>query len=343
MTANQFASDGGCICSTGDVWIRKQTTAAAHLDGAMLLAAAVASAVQGGGHGSKPSVADGCAAIAAECAARGAVDTQAAALCSKSVLTTRLRDNDWVTLHHGNGALYFLCSAREYATVRGGGGSPRSATLTSILRAATASGSVADLEAYRSAAKWSGLSEWSADEVCGHFLDVLAIHPDNTHAIDRLAVALGEAQDEPHRRARRLLLHYAVLRGLFLHPLQRPLDPPVPGLRGRPWWRRPGLPAAVEVEWAGVLEAAHAKVLAELTGAELGTSGIDGLVGGRRQSEGIHLDGEWTEVCRKQKKSRLPIKGPSQAFPPPRTRARTQFPSAFPEIKRRLVHTGRKD
>lgn len=77
------------------------------------------------------------------------------------------------------------------------------------------------------------------------------LHVDNLHCIDRLAVALGEAVTmataptpgpgptpapgppavaKALGRARAMLLHYAVLRKLFVHPSQRP-GSVVPGLR----------------------------------------------------------------------------------------------------------------
>ena len=82
-----------------------------------------------------------------------------------------------------------------------------------------------------SAARWSTLAAegWSPAEKVAHFLDALTILEDNLHCIDRLAVALTEAERAAtaggdqgaamaRSRSRAMLLHYAVLRGMLAHP-----------------------------------------------------------------------------------------------------------------------------
>ena len=82
-----------------------------------------------------------------------------------------------------------------------------------------------------SAARWSTLAadSWSPAEKVAHFLDALTILEDNLHCIDRLAVALTEAERAAtaggdqgaamaRSRSRAMLLHYAVLRGMLTHP-----------------------------------------------------------------------------------------------------------------------------
>ena len=70
---------------------------------------------------------------------------------------------------------------------------------------------------------------WSPAEKVAHFLDALTILEDNLHCIDRLAVALTEAERAAtaggdqgaamaRSRSRAMLLHYAVLRGMLTHP-----------------------------------------------------------------------------------------------------------------------------
>jgi hypothetical protein len=128
---------------------------------------------------------------------------------------------------------------------------------------------------YQRKALWSELDNdgWTAADKVAHFIQALEFRPDLPHFIDRLATALLEAQRQyqgaqppvgtpprlaaasdidapaapagppslsarpsvPPERFRDLLLHYSVLRGIFAHPLQRPLSL-VPGLTARPWW-----------------------------------------------------------------------------------------------------------
>ena len=216
-----------------------------------------------GGHSSRPPAPSFCAALRFRCG-----QGREGSLCVKSGVEQRLR---------GRGAsqdglapspspsrvfpameLYFLCSHVEIKAMQElrGSSTPRSRNLTSLLVRAVdaslppaagehASGhamgasdeSSEHLWRYRRAAQWSNLCGWSTAEKASHFLDALALLPDNLHSIDRLAVTLSTpGAAPPLRRARSLLLHYAVLRGLIRHPLQRPLSAPFQGLAARPWW-----------------------------------------------------------------------------------------------------------
>ena len=216
-----------------------------------------------GGHSCRPPAPSFCAALRSRCG-KG----REGSLCVKSGVEQRLR---------GRGAsqdglapspspsrvfpameLYFLCSHVEIKAMQElrGSSTPRSRNLTSLLVRAVdaslppaagehASGhamgasdeSSEHLWRYRRAAQWSNLCGWSTAEKASHFLDALALLPDNLHSIDRLAVTLSTpGAAPPLRRARSLLLHYAVLRGLIRHPLQRPLSAPFQGLAARPWW-----------------------------------------------------------------------------------------------------------
>ena len=91
-----------------------------------------------------------------------------------------------------------------------------------------------DPRVWGSAARWStlGAEGWSPAEKVAHFLDALTILEDNLHCIDRLAVALTEAERAAtaggdqgaamaRSRSRAMLLHYAVLRGMLTHPRSR--------------------------------------------------------------------------------------------------------------------------
>ena len=87
---------------------------------------------------------------------------------------------------------------------------------------------------------------WSVTEQVHFWSHALASLPaDDVHVVGRLAVALA-ATPEPHKptatkrttpyiRLRAMLLHYATLRGMFAHPMQRPLSR-VPGLLALPVW-----------------------------------------------------------------------------------------------------------
>ena len=143
---------------------------------------------------------------------------------------------------------YFLCAG---PSILGSPvGSAREAQLTDMLRQAVSQGSLETRPAanhsgteYRHAARWSKLADWAVEEKVEHFMHALEILPDNSHCIDRLAVALGEAGSTslengpgpPASVMRGMLLHYAVLRGIVVHPLQRPLVL-TPGLTARPFW-----------------------------------------------------------------------------------------------------------
>ena len=144
---------------------------------------------------------------------------------------------------------YFLCSELE-SHAEAAPDTARVRALTLLLqRAVSTAGSTeaaVALERYHHAARWSQLTDWSPSEKCEHFLQALELLPDNLHAIDRLAVALAEAKEaltvtgggratEQHLRRRAMLLHYALLRGIIMHPLQRPLQL-WKGLRSQPFW-----------------------------------------------------------------------------------------------------------
>jgi hypothetical protein len=167
---------------------------------------------------------------------------------------------------------YLLCSPPGFATELSGSGrgaatSERVVALTEMLHRASNSSREAPgspqaaqlLYEYQHTARWSELERqgWTPRDKIVHFLDVLASDPQrrihnglaflHLHVIDRLATALDEAAAESAahegreqetamlRRGRALLLHYAVLSELILHPLQRPLSI-VRGLRPSAWW-----------------------------------------------------------------------------------------------------------
>lgn len=178
------------------------------------------------------------------------------ALCVKAALETILPNDRHVAAIRASMRVptefYFLCAGSDIP-IRPTG-STRVAKLTDMLRRAASHGSLdtrpqtrqgvhhagAD---YRQAARWSELASWTAEEKVEHFVDALQILPDNSHCIDRLAVALGEAGEAvlggspgpPAKAVRSMLLHYAVLRRIIVHPLQRPLAL-TPGLTGHPFW-----------------------------------------------------------------------------------------------------------
>lgn len=178
------------------------------------------------------------------------------ALCVKAALETILPDDRHVEAIRSTMRVptefYFLCAGPEIPGRPSG--SARVAQLTDILRRAASHGSLderpqtrrgvqhADAH-YRQAARWSELASWTAEEKVEHFVGALQILPDNLHCIDRLAVALGEAGEAvldgspgpPANAIRGMLLHYAVLRRIIVHPLQRPLSL-TPGLTARPFW-----------------------------------------------------------------------------------------------------------
>jgi hypothetical protein len=281
---------------------------------------------------------DVCAVISQGCGAG-----RAGALCKKAQLEQVLKSRSLVQRMRAAkmvvpSAFYFLCSDRDYrrmaAALHGGGGggggggsggrleTGRSLELTALLQQATTAldrnGDSTPLDEYRAAARWSQLAAdgWTAAEKVGHFLAALQIHPDNLHCIDRLAVALGEAAEWDStgavERAKAMLLHYSVLRGIINHPMQRPLSLARVPLTARPFWRVAAKPARSGrhdlFPWAAALEVNLKMLQDELLANVDGGSGSS--VKGRRrvrestssgtkpssQKEGIHLGGNWTEL-----------------------------------------------
>ena len=178
------------------------------------------------------------------------------ALCAKAALETILPDDRHVdairSSMHVSPEFYFLCAGTD--SLGHPTGSARAARLTDLLRRAVSQGSLETLPEirqgaqhaetdYRHAARWSELTRWTVEEKVEHFVHALEILPDNPHCVDRLAVALQEAGDAlldgspgpPANVLRGMLLHYAVLRRIISHPLQRPLSL-TPGLTARPFW-----------------------------------------------------------------------------------------------------------
>jgi hypothetical protein len=306
---------------------------------------------------------DVCAVISHGCGAG-----RDGALCKKAQLEQVLKSRSLVQRMRAAemvvpNAFYFLCSDRDYsrmeAALDGGGGgggggrleTGRSLELTAMLQYATTAldknGDSTPLNEYRAAARWSQLAAdgWTAAEKVGHFLAALQIHPDNLHCIDRLAVALGEAAEWDStgavERAKAMLLHYSVLRGIIKHPMQRPLSLARVPLTARPFWRVAAKPARSGrhglFPWAAALEANLKMLQGELlanvdggSGAESGGGGVDGgrsSVEGRRrvregtssgtkptlQKEGIHLGGNWTELPLIAEGR--PVPGAAKAYP----------------------------
>ena len=189
---------------------------------------------------------------------------------------------------------YFLCGPIELAA---SANSERVRALTDRLRWATSSvpGSAAAavaLDEYHTAARWSSLVEWQPAEKIEHFLQTLDILPDNLHAIDRLATALSEARQP---RARVMLLHYAVLRGVVVHPLQRPLQL-WRGLRGQPFWDS----GDASFAWLPKLLVPSALAAMRQESASRGqqemqahSSAAPAVV---LQCEGVHKGGVWREM-----------------------------------------------
>ena len=164
----------------------------------------------------------------------------------------------------------------------------------------------------------------------------LTIHPDNLHCIDRLAVALMDNGDiakgsqkgaqaaVARTKARAMLLHYAVLRRLVNHPLQRPMVLYRTGLATHTFWHptpdasadggsaaigthvgHPALDWLAFLEDPQVFEAIQRELLAvvdSLTSRTKGKGGQDRPTGGlgdlegHEQREGIHVGGQWSEV-----------------------------------------------
>ena len=138
--------------------------------------------------------------------------------------------------------LYFLCDSSPFVanltaadhndTAPAAGHHDLTALLRRALRAAADGGGDGAMAEYRAAARWSALRDergvpWDYRQKAAHFLAALGMRPDHLHAIDRLATALAEAgaAGQPAAlRARAMLLHYALLRGLVQHPLQSVAD-----------------------------------------------------------------------------------------------------------------------
>ena len=120
---------------------------------------------------------------------------------------------------------------------------------------------------------------------------------DSAHCIDRIAVALGEAPGSNIMlsRGRSMLLHYAVLRRIVAHPLQRPLSL-TPNLSAQPWWEISSLeretPALPRTGWLDTLldPASVAAMQHELPPVGSSPSAA------QPQQEGVHTGGSWEEV-----------------------------------------------
>jgi len=191
---------------------------------------------------------------------------------------------------------YFLCTPMEALGLLQPANPGAVVSLTTKLREAASLMERGDssrgedaLERYQSAAKWSVLEAagWGFGDKTAHFIQALSILPDNGHCIDRLAATLAEGPSTPAMRsARRMLLHFAVLRGVLQHPLQRPLHL-VRGIAARPFWDEPQrgesfpwLQHITSPEKVAIIrKEAHAAVNSSVA-----------------QSEGIHLTGRWGET-----------------------------------------------
>jgi hypothetical protein len=166
------------------------------------------------------------------------------AICMKRVLSRLLPST--ADMHLARSRLflplefYFLCSGIDTSV---NSTSDRVQFLTALLRQAAATGQAQHMALYQAESKPSKLLAWSTEEKLAHFQHcVESILPDNLHCIDRLAVTLAEDTDpldattrELRLKARALLLHYAVLRQIIAHPLQRPLVF-FHRLTARPFW-----------------------------------------------------------------------------------------------------------
>ena len=188
---------------------------------------------------------DACQAIRADC--------KGDARCIKAALTHLLPSSERVAVfrrtHRISASWYFLClpAAQMPDLPR----TPKVEALTALLRRARTE-ELARAQ-YARATQLSAMAALSASERAAHYLSALVEErPDDLHAVDRLAIALGESasggggggsgsggggadEDGGHgggeadvgarARARSLLLHYAMLRRLLVHPEQRPLQP----------------------------------------------------------------------------------------------------------------------
>ena len=298
---------------------------------------------------------------------------RAAAVCVKHALQAFLPDSRQVTEARRRGHFgqslepYLLCSGRDVTRLaelssEDSSSSPRARALTALLADAVQgggrqqrSGGVEERVdaqeselalAYRRSARISTLErqQWTFGEKVAHFTQALVeVLPDNLHLIDRLAVLL----QGPLPSARALLLHYAVLRGIVAHPLQRPMRL-VRGLAARPWWdtqqellqgerggegQHGGGGLALLASWRRRLEAPEsiAAMTAELEQFLALSPGDSG--GGRRenathhvaekqsppllelQDEGIHRGGMWTETHLVLEEEAVDSTETVQAFP----------------------------
>ena len=186
--------------------------------------------------------------------------------------------------------------------------------------AATAAHATA-VERYRRAVSWSSFSARYASAGSAvlaaakvqHFFSALRLVPDSLHNVDRLASALAEASSTATTTARLLLLHYALLRGMVHHPLQRPMRL-IRGLSARPiWYTSAGAGRAItgdskeagtvhrdEFAWVARLRAPKtlSAMRAELLPVIFGTDEAyqRGSPRIQAQAEGLHVGGLWAEL-----------------------------------------------
>lgn len=193
------------------------------------------------------------------------------------------------------------------------GNTSRAQALTQLFARATVSASTSQSDArnqheYQRAARWSTLSkeEWHVAEKIYHFCDALYIEPDSLHVIDRLAVSLVEAAEvsptpvlaNEFLQARKLLLHYIVLRGIVRYPLQRPLQY-IRGLDARGFWPTDATSLEALFSWLphlvepGNFAAIKDEVRHWL---QLRWQNMDLNVEVTPQIEGVHEGGAWNEL-----------------------------------------------
>ena len=192
---------------------------------------------------------------------------------------------------------YFLCSGLDLSV---NSTSARVVYLTALLRHAAETGQPQHMAHYQAESKWSKLLAWSIEEKLAHFQHCLeSILPDNLHCIDRMAVALDEDTGQRTVRdlrlkARVLLLHYAVLRQIIAHPLQRPLVF-FRHLTARPlWvdstrWTQASIVASPFFKLVRALETHFDGLQREILDAAADHRFND-------QQEGIHTSGIWSEI-----------------------------------------------
>eukprot|EP00039_Didymoeca_costata_P032546 m.38278 g.38278 ORF g.38278 m.38278 type:complete len:846 (-) comp9415_c0_seq1:230-2767(-) len=178
---------------------------------------------------------------------------------------------------------------------------------------------------YIADAKYSTLQQthWNVAEKLAHYLTVLGEAPDELHLIDRLAVTLCEARLDVELElqkfatssnttkeaathigflrsrhtalvgAHSLLLHFYVLRGKFVHPLQRPMHL-VRNLSGRYFWDLNGKDGQSTFPWTSVLLQKH-NMAALRRDLQRGLSILRTKGLSSAQQEGIH-SGSWDET-----------------------------------------------